>query len=271
MTPPEERTDGRILGARALESGRVGTVTEVERGDLLRLETWEEAFPGLACGITRARAGTFGVSSSTAAELLARFGALADSLRFGRVAVPLQVHGSSIRILGGGAREHREDGCGAIVTLAGRVDGLVTASAGLLLASTAADCVPVFAVGAEKGVIGLAHAGWRGVAAGTLERCLERMSELGADSAAVRVHLGPAICGACYEVDEPVLRALGLPGERALVDLRGLLAERASAAGVAGVSVSSHCTRCASPDLHSHRARGPKAGRMAAFIGIRDR
>lgn len=269
MTPADERRPGTILGSRELEAARV--LTEAERGDLLRLEAWEGALPGLVCGITRARAGTFGVSSSAAADVLDRFGRLADSLGFGRVAVPLQVHGSSVRTLDGGAREDREDGgAGAIVSLAGRVDGLVTASAGLLLASTAADCVPVFALAPEEGLIGLAHAGWRGVAAGTLERFLERMSELGAEAGTVRIHLGAAICGACYEVDEPVLRALGLPGERALVDLRGLLAERAAAAGVAEVSVSSRCTRCASPELHSHRARGAKAGRMAAFIGIRD-
>ena len=86
------------------------------------------------------------------------------------------------------------------------------------------------------GDLGLLHAGWRGVAAGILPRALHRMripgdgvhgESLVAD---ILVHLGPAICGRCYEVDEPVLGQLGFEGDRALVDLRGVLVGQATEA-----------------------------------------
>jgi copper oxidase (laccase) domain-containing protein len=157
------------------------------------------------------------------------------------------------------------------VWLAGRVDGLVTRSRGVLLASTAADCVPVYLLDSATGVVGLVHAGWRGVAGGIFGTGLARALAMGAELGGVRVHLGPAICGPCYEVDGPVLGALGLPGERAHVDLRGLLARQAVAAGLdrLRVSCSAWCTRCAGAELHSHRGSGGQAGRMAAFIGLR--
>jgi hypothetical protein len=253
-----------VLGADALEGLRV---EEKRRGDHLRLGTWEASVPDLACGITRARAGTYSVSAGTGDTLLDTYGGLATGLGFGAVAVPRQVHGTDVIVVSGppGPRP------GTWVWLAGRVDGLVTGARGVLLASTAADCVPVYLLDPTSGVVGLVHAGWRGVAGGIFRTGLSRVLAAGADLEGVRVHLGPAICGACYEVDGPVLGALDLPGERAHVDLRGLLARQAVAAGVDPnwVSCSAWCTRCAGAELHSHRASGGQAGRMAAFIGLR--
>ena len=84
--------------------------------------------------------------------------------------------------------------------------------------------------------------------------------------------MGPAICGPCYEVDEPVLHALGLRGDREHVDLRAVLSDQAKDEGIADhhISISPWCTRCSDGLLHSHRGGGVAAGRMAAYLGRRN-
>ncbi|MDH3734544.1 MAG: polyphenol oxidase family protein, partial [Gemmatimonadota bacterium] len=219
-------------------------------------------------GITRAGAGTFSVSAGSGDELLEVYSGLAEQSGFRAIAVPRQVHGADVETI------YRDGASGEGATrvlLAGRVDGLVTGDAGVLLASTAADCVPVYLCDPEARAVGLVHAGWRGVVSGILERGLEALAGVGAETQRVRVHLGPAICGACYEVDARVLRHFGSSSEKAQLDLRGALIQQAMVAGARArnVTVSTHCTSCGDADLHSHRASGGKAGRMAAFTGFR--
>lgn len=256
-----ERLEGRLLRERPAPPTSPRTLVH---------EAWESEVEGLACGITTAEAGDYGLSRRPLDALLGGYLGLARHLGFGLVTVGRQVHGAEVRRLdagrlaGGGLLP---DG-GSALLLAGRVDGLIATGPGILLAVTAADCVPVHLLDARAGRVALLHAGWRGAAAGILERGVDALARQGSDPAALRVHLGPAICGACYEVDEPVLRAFGLPGRRARLDLRGLLVGRALEAGVpaAGVTVSAWCTRC-DAGLHSHR--GGAAGRMAAYLGMR--
>lgn len=253
------RAAGALAGRRRAET---------LRGSDLRLVEWETA--ALACGITTAAAGDFSVSGNPTDALMARYAELAERLGFSCVAVPRQVHGTGVRVVEAGWTRSPGGGPAAPpLLLAGRVDGLVTRSAGLLLASTAADCVPVYLHCRTTGLVGLAHAGWRGVAGGILGAAVGAMVAEGAVVDDMEVHLGPAICGDCYEVDRPVLEALGLPGDRARVDLRGLLVGQAREAGVPGTTASTHCTRCDASRLHSHRGSGGQAGRMAAFIGVR--
>jgi copper oxidase (laccase) domain-containing protein len=146
----------------------------------------------------------------------------------------------------------------------------VTAQASVLLAVTVADCVPVSLVDPVMRRVGLLHAGWRGTAAGVLERGVAAMGE-GASARALRVHLGPAICGLCYEVGPEVFAALGepAPAEPTPLDLRAVLARRAVVLGVAPehVTVSAHCTRCTGSELFSHR--GGDRGRQVGYLGIR--
>jgi len=149
-------------------------------------------------------------------------------------------------------------------------DGHYTDRPGVLLAVTVADCVPVFVVDPERRAVALLHAGWRGAAAGILER---GVLALGRPEAVGRfhVHLGPAICGRCYEVGGEVFEALGLPRPAGPthLDLYEVLGERASRMGVPEehVTRSTHCTRCGDGRFYSHR--GGDAGRQAAFLGVR--
>jgi len=172
-----------------------------------------------------------------------------------------QVHGATVTTHTAGA---------AGLSLVADCDGHLTAEPGVLLAVTIADCVPVFLVNERDRAVCLLHAGWRGAAAGVLEQGLERMAQRGG-AGDVRVHLGPAICGACYEVGPEVFEALGepAPARPTPIDLRGVLAKRAITGGVepSRVTVSAHCTRCTGSELFSHR--GGDRGRQVGYLGIR--
>jgi purine-nucleoside/S-methyl-5'-thioadenosine phosphorylase / adenosine deaminase len=144
-------------------------------------------------------------------------------------------------------------------------DGHLTLSHGVACAVTIADCVPVF-VAHPSGAVALLHAGWRGTAAGIVKRGISRLASLGFDAADLRVHLGPAICGRCYQVGPDVFEQLtGWQTIRSRhVDLRALLAEQAKEMGVRQLSASPHCTRCDNDRFYSHRAGDN--GRQVAVI-----
>jgi len=201
-----------------------------------------------------------------------------------------QVHGSTVRVWDGqsGERhislgedhipsgEHGRDaplGLGrTALVLVDACDGHMTDQPGTLLAVTTADCVPIFAVDDARRAVAAIHAGWRGAAAGVLERGLALMhAKYGTPPEGLHVHLGPSICGSCYEVGPEVFRALDqeVPHQPEPLDLRGVLAARAVRAGVlpGHLTVSAHCTRCSESDLYSHRAGD--AHRHVGYIGIR--
>lgn len=261
----------------------IGAVTELRETlcqatpfPLFENLSWQERSPGLVAGITAAGA-DFGISTaSSAGDFFANHASLTRQLGFGATAMVSQLHGSRI--------VHVNSAIAAMVGvqggtphfhLAGRADGLLTSEDGVLLAVTAADCVPVYLVESSRRLVGLLHAGWRGVVAGVLEAAVERVSrEWPGIVSKLRLHLGPAICGACYEVGSEVAVALDLGVERCeTVDLRSLLADRAVAAGIdrGRITVSAWCTRCGGDRFFSHRGSKGRAGRMLAFIGWRRR
>jgi YfiH family protein len=150
-------------------------------------------------------------------------------------------------------------------------DGHATSQAGLLLAVTVADCVPVYLVTKDGRAIALLHAGWRGVAGSMLKAGLKLlMARSGATAADIVMHCGVAICGGCYEVGEEVARAVlkdrAKPGKQR-IDLRGELARQGAALGLTEVTTSKLCTRCDNDRFFSHRANGD-GGRQIAWLGI---
>ena len=168
-----------------------------------------------------------------------------------------QVHGT--RIL-----EHAPDNNGGWVHH-DNADGHLAIAAGVACAVTVADCVPVF-IAHPSGAVALLHAGWRGAAARIVQRAIARLTELGLDASDLKVHLGPAICGRCYQVGPDVFEQL--TGWQTIrqrhVDLRALLAEQAKEMGVRQLSASPHCTRCDNDRFFSHRAGD--VGRQVAVI-----
>lgn len=230
---------------------------------------WSSAFPWLVQGTTLRsyRDSVLDFRMPEPAEFRPRstesWSRLLSLTKMSEAAYARQVHETDIRVHGsrdGGSDETKP------------YDGQVTDRADVLLGVTVADCVPVFLVSPRPRTVAVLHAGWRGTALGILERGLESIGRhAGVRPRELHVHLGPAICGDCYEVGPEVFSALGLspPPERGPLDLRRVLATRAVAAGVDGtkLSVSRHCTRCTRSDLFSHR--GGDEGRGVGYLGIR--
>jgi polyphenol oxidase len=132
---------------------------------------------------------------------------------------------------------------------------------GAVLAVQVADCAPVGLV--ADGVVGVAHAGWRGLAAGVLPATVEAMRALGAEG--ITATIGPCIRPGCYEFGaadlDAVAAALGdhvrgrtSSGSPAL-DVPAAVRAALAAAGVTDVTDLGTCTAC-SPEHWSHRAAG---------------
>ncbi|RVQ66959.1 peptidoglycan editing factor PgeF [Croceicoccus ponticola] len=81
-------------------------------------------------------------------------------------------------------------------------DAMVTNRPGTLLGILTADCAPVLLADEQAGVIGAAHAGWRGAFAGVCGNTVAAMEKLGADRARIAAAIGPCIAQSSYEVDE---------------------------------------------------------------------
>jgi YfiH family protein len=154
-------------------------------------------------------------------------------------------------------------------------DAVVTALAGVGVAVLAADCVPVLLADPGAGVVGAAHAGRAGAAAGVLPATVAAMEALGARRDALEVLLGPAICGGCYEVPAAMRAEVDahLPGSAVRtrrgtpgLDLRAGLYHQLTELGVARIGGDPRCTR-ETPELYSHR-RDPRSGRQAAITWI---
>lgn len=227
------------------------------------LEAWRTRF-GVAAGVTGSAAGDFGLASEDSTKrVLDRWSHLARDVApgFSTVVVSGQVHGRRV-----GYHSSAVDG---LVVQRG-LDGHVTDVAGMLLAVTVADCVPVYLVHPGSGTIGLLHAGWRGVAAGILERGIQRMAGVHEiPPADLVMHCGVSICGDCYEVGAEVLS--GVTGARVegpgLLDLRANLVRRAERLGLESITSSEWCSAHDRGRFFSHRASGGSAGRMVAYIG----
>jgi YfiH family protein len=204
---------------------------------------------GFTAFTTTRQAGSFNLGSTEpAAAVMGRWMHLVESLRpeGRRVATALQVHGSRILWHGDQWNGWLRDTSGA--------DGHATRSTGTAMAVTIADCVPIFIAHPDR-VGMILHGGWKGTAAGILSSGFEALLSMGCDVSKASVHLGPAICGKCYEVGPDVYKSV--TGERVeaptLLDLRAVMAEQARQAG-ATVTVSEWCTRCHNERFFSHRA-----------------
>jgi YfiH family protein len=216
---------------------------------------------GVRAVVTTRAAGSFSLTGDDpTAAVMARWQALRAWLGVegpgARFATAVQVHGARVVW-------HHPGWEGWLRVDA--ADGHCTSDRGTGLGISVADCVPVF-LAHPGGVVGLLHAGWRGTASRIVSAALASLAQRGFAAADVRVHLGPAICGTCYEVGPEVYGQL--TGDRVAeptrVDLRGLLANQARESGVGAVTVSPWCTRCDNAMFFSHRSGD--AGRQVAAL-----
>lgn len=174
-----------------------------------------------------------------------------------------QVHGCAV------AATDWQSGCSADAAFADRP--------GVVCAVLTADCLPLLLCNRAGSRVAAVHAGWRGLAAGVIERSLERFADAPED---VLAWLGPAIGPAAFEVGAEVLAAFcdqdagaavcfrnaARPGHW-LADLYGLARRRLAAHGVRAVSGGELCTYADPQRFYSYRRDG-ETGRMATLIWL---
>jgi hypothetical protein len=163
-------------------------------------------------------------------------------------------------------------------------DAMVTDRPGLALGILTADCAPVLFADAQAGVIGAAHAGWKGAFSGVVESTVAEMEKLGAERSRISAAVGPCIARRSYEVDEGFFRrfaeakpenerffTLGRAGHHQF-DLEGFVVSRIAEAGIAtvealGLDTYSDADRFYSYRRATHRGE-PSYGRQISLIAL---
>ena len=165
-----------------------------------------------------------------------------------------------------------------------QADALVTDRPGHLLSIVTADCAPVLLADVEAGVIGAAHAGWRGALSGVTDRTIAAMLSLGARIDRIAAAVGPCIARASYEVDE-TFRARFLaddagndrffadgPAGQPHFDLEAYCVARLAAAGVRNIAALGLDTYADEARFFSYRRAThrtePDYGRQLSVIGL---
>ena len=162
-------------------------------------------------------------------------------------------------------------------------DAAITSVRGRVLCIMTADCLPVVLCDLRGLVLGVAHAGWRGLAGGVLENTLAAMRARAPADSRWRAWVGPAIGQQAFEVGEEVRSAFAgpdaasarffVPGTRPgkwQADLTGLAEHRLKRAGVHAVQASGLCTHARTDLFYSYRRDGP-TGRMATVAWLADK
>ena len=165
-----------------------------------------------------------------------------------------------------------------------QADAMVTDRPGLALGILTADCAPVLFADRKAGVVGAAHAGWKGALSGVVEATLAEMERLGADRGKVAAAVGPCIARRSYEVDEVFLRrfteadpenerffGLGREGHHQF-DLEGYVVSRLAGAGVTRIEALGEDTYSQPDRFFSYRRAThlgePTYGRQVSLIGL---
>ena len=161
-------------------------------------------------------------------------------------------------------------------------DALVTNEPDLPLVVFSADCGLILLHDPVRRAIGAVHAGWRGCAAGIVEKTVQTMTEtFGSDPTHIRAALGPCIGKCCFETDwdvpQAMLDALGpkaltairQKGEKYYVDNKFCNALWLQRAGIGGLDISPDCTRCQPQRYWSHRATNGLRGSLAGIIMLK--
>jgi YfiH family protein len=165
-----------------------------------------------------------------------------------------------------------------------RADALVTDRPGLLLGIVTADCAPILMADMQAGVIGAAHAGWRGALAGVTDQAIAAMLSLGARIERIAAAIGPCLARASFEVghdfpdqliaDDPANERFFSEGSNGKphFDLEAYLAARLAAAGVRRIEASGLDTYPLEDRFYSYRRAThrsePTYGRQISLIGL---
>ncbi|MDP4154762.1 MAG: peptidoglycan editing factor PgeF [Bacillota bacterium] len=165
------------------------------------------------------------------------------------------------------------------------IDGFYTDEKGILLTLCYADCVPLFFMAPERGMIGAAHAGWRGTVKQIGAEMVELWGMEGIRPQQIFVTIGPSICKKCYIVDKRVIDLVQnilvdveekpynlVKEDEYCLDLREVNRLVLLKAGVPeeNITLTGYCTSCDQDKFFSHRRDRGQTGRMLSFIGWKE-
>ena len=180
-----------------------------------------------------------------------------------RIVNPQQVHSSEVKIV---------DEPGKILS----TDGIISSSKSLVLSIQVADCIPLYLADPENNVIGIVHAGWRGIEKGIVDNSINKMINLGADNKKIIAYIGPSIHQCCFEIGSEVAKKfpsnfqINGDANRFFMDLQDLTKNLLMRNSISfnNIVTSNECTKCNSDKYFSYRKTGSKSGRMIGVIGL---
>ncbi len=187
-----------------------------------------------------------------------------------RIIIPTQIHSGHVETINRiPFAKERLDGC----------DGLVTDQKNVIIGVNTADCLPIVLIDSHKEIIGIAHAGWRGILGDIIENTVSAMHRLGSSSVDISYSIGPSICAGCFEVGLDVAtlfpeEVVSYPvnGRKPHVDLQRYAEIKLTDMGIAGnhdiFRAQSLCSRHNNRRFFSARASGIKSGRIFTFAYI---
>lgn len=156
-------------------------------------------------------------------------------------------------------------------------DAMVTDQTEIWLAIQVADCAPVLLADRVNGVVGAAHAGWRGAVSGIVPKTIQKMKALGAKPGSMEAFVGPCLSFKNFEVGPEV--AENFPDDlvdfesyyKPHADLKSLINRQLTDSGFKEdhIEISEMCTMDNDDQLYSHRKQNGKTGRMMAVIALR--
>ncbi len=191
-------------------------------------------------------------------------------LKHEKVVSPYQVHGARVGVVG---QAH-------LGTVQPATDALVTAVASVPLLMRFGDCASILFFDSVRRAIGMAHAGWRGVVAGSVEATVRTMVErLNCNRADIWAGIGPTIGPCCYEVGPEVVEAVRAAcpsgvdvahrvNGRVHLDLPAAVQAQLNAAGVERIEDAGLCTACRVDEFFSHRAEHGRTGRFGIVMEL---
>ncbi|MFQ6612213.1 MAG: peptidoglycan editing factor PgeF [Fidelibacterota bacterium] len=177
------------------------------------------------------------------------------------IVIPRQKHTNNVRLV-------QEPGC------LENTDGIVAVNKALVLSIQVADCIPLFLFDPVKPIIGLIHAGWRGIASEIGIKALNIFIKLGSRIEDILVLMGPCIHQCCFEVNTEV--AEKFPPEfsypsngKYFLDITAAMKEQLVRIGILNrhLEIADECTCCDTEHFFSYRREGERAGRMVAIFG----
>lgn len=259
------------------------------------LPTASAGFTGRAGGVSRQPYDSLNLAyhvGDDPSDVLANRGLLLEALGFEPDSWTCgeQVHGNQVVVV---KEEHKGKGYADRSSAFQNTDALVTNVRGVLLTSFYADCVPLYFMDPVKKAVGLAHAGWKGTVQAIAEEVVATMErEYGSNRGDIYGAIGPSIGDCCYEVDGAVMEKVravlqgisdeidtsriespSINEERTMLNLKELNRIIMIKAGIlpTHIECTSWCTSCHSDYFYSYRKEGGVTGRMASWIGLKER